>query len=109
MKTVIALFFFICSFSLEAAEWPVGLVQSTFDRCITVGGTGQCQCLVVNLQQKFTFEDIQLTNSSRIAKESLRQMTRAFNVKCLGKAFKEKTLKLTTHYFPRKIDKSRFR
>ena len=109
MRKLIVVFLFGFSLSSNAAEWPVDLVQSTFDRCITVGGTGQCQCLVVRLQEKFTFEDVLLTNTNRFAKESFRQMTRAYNVKCLQKEFKEETLRLNTHYVPRKIEESRFR
>ena len=82
----------LMSTSLFASDWPTGLVKSTYERCATVGGKGQCGCVVVRLQDKFTFEDMRLAMHKKIAKEALNQMIRAFNLKCLNQEFKEETL-----------------
>ncbi|HFE37330.1 MAG TPA: hypothetical protein ENK06_02770 [Gammaproteobacteria bacterium] len=92
MRTFCIALLLLFSTALAASDWPTGLVKSTYDRCATVGGKGQCRCVVVQLQDKFTFEDMRLAMHKKIAKEALTQMIRALNVKCLGKAFKEETL-----------------
>ena len=74
-----------------------------------VGGEGQCQCVVIRLQEKYTFEDMRLTATNKLAKEALRQMTRTFNVKCLEKKYKEQTLKLQNLNVPQKRHPDRFR
>ncbi len=91
------------------SEWPAGLVQSTFDRCSSVGGNEQCRCVVIRLQDKFTFEDMRLSMTNKLAKEAISQMIRAFTVKCLGKEFKDETFALKNYKSPGKTSEHRFR
>jgi len=94
---------------LSANDWPPAMAQSVFDSCRKMGGDGQCQCLVIRLQQKFTFEDMSLAMRNRFAKESLKQMTRTFNMKCLDSDYKEKTLKIKKEDAPQASGLNRFR
>jgi hypothetical protein len=100
---------FMVSIPANASDWPLDLSQSVFDRCRRVGGESQCQCVVIRLQQKFTFEDMRLTTRNKLARESLNQMLRAFNVKCLGKEYKERTLALKNQQAPKSDGARRFR
>lgn len=94
MKKGIAIAILIFTSTLNASEWPAELVQKTYQGCTKKGGAAQCECLVLRLQNKFTFEDMQLTRTSRIAFEALRQAVEAYNVKCLDADFKRETLML---------------
>jgi len=99
----------IITTSLHATVWPPDFAQSVFESCTRVGGDGQCQCVVIRLQEKYTFEDMRLSASNKLAKEALRQMTRTLNVKCLEKKYKEQTLKLENINIPSKKNPDRFR
>lgn len=106
------LFVIVCLFMslpLNATAWPPGLAQSTFNRCDTVAGTEQCRCVVIRLQHKYTFEDMELSMTNKLAKEALTQMIRAYTVKCLEKAFKEETFAMKNHHSPEENNARRFR
>lgn len=77
-----------------ASEWPYSLVQKTYNGCMKSGGDAQCECLVARLQHQFTYEDIKLAMSKRIANQALQQAIRTYNMKCLEADFKLETRKL---------------
>lgn len=109
MRYILVFSLLILSKSLLASAWPPDFAQSVFESCTRVGGEGQCQCVVIRLQEKYTFEDMRLSSTNKLAKEALRQMTRTFNVKCLEKEYKEQTLKLQNLNVPQKRHPDRFR
>ena len=109
MRHILALSLLIMSTFSQASVWPPDFAQSVFESCMRVGGESQCQCVVIRLQEKYTFEDMRLSSTNKLANEALRQMTRTFNVKCLEKEYKEQTLKIQNLNVPQKRHPDRFR
>lgn len=89
--------FFILFFSgqVVSSEWPPQLVQKTHNGCMKSGGKAQCDCLVARLQYQFTFEDVRMAMSKRIANQALQQAIKTYNMKCLEEKFKKETQLLT--------------
>ena len=108
-KYFLALCLLLLPVTLVAAEWPPALVNSTFQSCNQVGGESQCQCVVIRLQEKFTFEDMRLAMHNKLAKEALNQMIRTFNMKCLDDAFKKETFSLERVQKPTENGVNQFR
>jgi len=94
MRYLLLLFLLTVSLPIQAKEWPRSLEQKTYDGCRRYGGESQCKCVVFNLQQKFSFEDMALTRNNPLAKEALNQMLSTYNMMCLQKGFKQKTYNL---------------
>jgi len=109
MKIALALCCLVLPVTLVADEWPPALVNSTFQSCNQVGGETQCQCVVIRLQEKFTFEDMRLSMRNKLAKEALNQMVRTFNMKCLEESYKAETFAMKKKQKPTESGANRFR
>ncbi len=88
---------FLYSLTTSASDWPAGLVQKTYDGCLRSGGQSQCRCVVHRLQYQFTFEDVKLAMSKRIANQALQQAIKTYTMKCLEADFKRETENLFAH------------
>ena len=91
MNRLLPLFLLLITSSSHAYDWPQELVNKTYAGCMKNGGTAQCECLVTRLQHKFTFEDLKLAMSNKLANQALQQAIESYNMKCLEADFKKET------------------
>lgn len=106
MKPAFFILILLFTTMANASDWPQELIYKAYSGCMRKGGSGQCDCLVTRLRSKFTYEDMQLTRTKKIALEALKQATQAYNVKCLNADFKKKTLLIKHQLNQKYVDRT---